>query len=64
MGAATETMDIIRGGSFLVEEHPLEQVFIPEEFTEEEQMTGDLVADFVTARSFRCWTNSRRASRE
>ena len=31
---ATETMDIIRGGSFLVEEHPLDQVFIPEEFTE------------------------------
>ena len=47
MAAATETMDIIRGGSFLVEEHPLDQVFIPEEFTEEEQMTGDLVAEFV-----------------
>ena len=47
MGAATETLDIIRGGSFLVEEHPLDQVFIPEEFTEEEEMIGDLVADFV-----------------
>ncbi len=44
---ATETLDIIRGGSFLVEDHPLDQVFIPEEFTEEEQMTGDLVRDFV-----------------
>ena len=44
---ATETMNIIRGGSFLVEEHPLEQVFIPEEFTEEEQMTGELVSDFI-----------------
>ena len=47
MGAATETMNIIRGGSFLVEDHPLEQVFIPEEFTEEELMTGDLARDFV-----------------
>jgi len=47
MGAATETMNIIRGGSFLVEDHPLEQVFIPEEFTEEERMTGDLAWDFV-----------------
>jgi alkylation response protein AidB-like acyl-CoA dehydrogenase len=47
MGAATETMNIIRGGSFLVEEHPLDQVFIPEEFTEEERMTGDLANDFV-----------------
>jgi alkylation response protein AidB-like acyl-CoA dehydrogenase len=47
MGAATETMNIIRGGSFLVEEHPLEQVFIPEEFTEEERMTGELAWDFV-----------------
>ncbi len=45
--SATETMDIIRGGSFLVEEHPLEQVFIPEEFTEEEIMTADLARDFV-----------------
>jgi alkylation response protein AidB-like acyl-CoA dehydrogenase len=47
MAPATETLEIIRGGSFLVEEHPLDQVFIPEEFTEEEQMTGELVADFV-----------------
>jgi alkylation response protein AidB-like acyl-CoA dehydrogenase len=47
MATSTETMNIIRGGSFLVEEHPLEQVFIPEEFTEEERMTGDLAAEFV-----------------
>jgi alkylation response protein AidB-like acyl-CoA dehydrogenase len=47
MGAATEKMEIIQGGSFLIEEHPLEQVFIPEEFTEEERMTGDLARDFV-----------------
>jgi alkylation response protein AidB-like acyl-CoA dehydrogenase len=47
MSATTETMNIIRGGSFLVEEHPLDQVFIPEEFTEEELMTGELARDFV-----------------
>jgi len=47
MSATIETMNIIRGGSFLVEEHPLDQVFIPEEFTEEEVMTGELARDFV-----------------
>ena len=47
MGAATETMNIIRGGSFLIEEHPLDQVFIPEEFAEEERLIGDLARDFV-----------------
>ena len=47
MSATTETMNIIRGGSFLVEEHPLDQVFTPEEFTEEELMTAELARDFV-----------------
>jgi len=46
MGAVSE-MNIIQGGSFLVEEHPLEQVFTPEEFTEDELMTGQLARDFV-----------------
>jgi alkylation response protein AidB-like acyl-CoA dehydrogenase len=47
MSGATETMDIIRGGSFLVEEHPLEQVFTPEDFTEDELMMAQLAHDFV-----------------
>jgi len=38
---------IIKGGSFLTEDHPLEKVFIPEEFTEEEKMIGKLMHDFV-----------------
>ena len=36
MGASTEAVSILRGGSFLVEDHPLERIFIPEEFTAEE----------------------------
>ncbi|MCP4547730.1 MAG: acyl-CoA dehydrogenase [bacterium] len=39
--------DLIRGCSFLVEEHPLDMVFIPEEFSQEEKMIGDLVLKFV-----------------
>jgi alkylation response protein AidB-like acyl-CoA dehydrogenase len=47
MSATTETMNIIRGGSFLVEEHPLDQVFTPEEFTEDERMIAELARNFV-----------------
>ncbi len=38
---------MVRGCSFLVEEHPLERVFTPEEFSQEEKMIGDMVAQFV-----------------
>ncbi len=41
------TTEMIRGCSFLVEEHPLERVFTPEEFSQEEKMIGDMVAKFV-----------------
>jgi len=35
------------GGQFLLEEEELEQVFTPEDFTEEHQMIGKMTADFV-----------------
>ncbi len=38
---------IIKGCSFLTEDHPLEKVFIPEEFNDEEKMIGKLIYDFV-----------------
>ena len=41
------TTDMIRGCSFLVEEHPLERVFTPEGFNSEEKMIGDMVSQFV-----------------
>jgi len=45
--AATRNTAMIHGGSFLVGEHPLDQVFTPEEFNADERMIGDLVEKFV-----------------
>lgn len=39
--------EIIRGCSFLTEDHNLEQIFIPEEFNDEAKMIGKLTSDFV-----------------
>jgi alkylation response protein AidB-like acyl-CoA dehydrogenase len=36
-----------RGGSFLVEDRAPEQVFTPEDFTEEQRMIGETAADFM-----------------
>ena len=47
MAQGTTRTEILRGCSFLVEEHPLEKVFTPEDFNEEERMIAKLVWDFV-----------------
>ncbi|GAB2773066.1 acyl-CoA dehydrogenase family protein [Salinimicrobium soli] len=39
--------DLIRGGQFLVKETKAEDVFTPEDFTEEQQMMKDSVKEFV-----------------
>jgi alkylation response protein AidB-like acyl-CoA dehydrogenase len=36
-----------RGGSFLIEERRVEEVFTPEDFTEEQRMIGDTAAEFM-----------------
>src|SRR4051812_32744495 len=38
---------VVKGGSFLVEEHAPEDVFTPEDFTEEHRMIGQTAEDFV-----------------
>ncbi len=38
---------MILGCSFLVDEHPPEQVFAPEDFSQDERMIGDMVEKFV-----------------
>ncbi len=47
---ATETRTPVlaaRGGSFLIEERRLEEVFTPEDFSEEQRMIGDTAAEFM-----------------
>ncbi|NQU35514.1 MAG: acyl-CoA dehydrogenase family protein, partial [Bacteroidetes bacterium] len=42
-----ETKAAIRGGEFLIKEVTIDQVFIPEEFDEEQQMIAESCVDFV-----------------
>ena len=42
-----ETKAAIRGGEFLIKEVTTDQVFIPEEFDEEQQMIAESCADFI-----------------
>ena len=39
--------DAIKGGEFLIRETKAENIFIPEEFNEEQKMIGDMCLDFV-----------------
>ena len=43
---ATEEKDLLRGGQFLVKETKCEDVFTPEDFSEEQQMMKDAVMEF------------------
>jgi alkylation response protein AidB-like acyl-CoA dehydrogenase len=42
-----EKDEVIKGGEFLIKETKAENVFIPEEFSEEQHMIGDMCNDFV-----------------
>ncbi len=42
-----ENDDVIKGGEFLIKKTIAENVFIPEEFDEEQHMIGDMCLDFV-----------------
>jgi alkylation response protein AidB-like acyl-CoA dehydrogenase len=47
MTAVSEKKDFVLGGSFLIEERSSEEVFTPEDFTEEQRMIGDTTREFV-----------------
>ncbi|NRR04249.1 acyl-CoA dehydrogenase family protein [Brevibacillus sp. RS1.1] len=42
-----ETKDLIRGGSFLIDAGSADDVFVPEEYTEEQKMIAKTTEDFV-----------------
>jgi hypothetical protein len=44
-----ETKKTIKGGEFLITETPYEDIFIPEEFDEEQQMIAQTCRDFLAA---------------
>lgn len=49
MSAAAEEKQIIKGGSFLIEERLPEEIFTPEDFTDEHRMIAETTREFVDA---------------
>ena len=47
MSAAVEERQIIKGGAFLIEERTPEEIFTPEDFTEEHRMIAETTREFV-----------------
>ena len=46
MNSETTNNDILRGGQFIVKETPCEDIFTPEDFTEEQRMMKEAVIEF------------------
>jgi len=49
MAVAEDKKTSIKGGEFLIKETPASQIFIPEEFSEEQKMIADTCRDFLKA---------------
>jgi alkylation response protein AidB-like acyl-CoA dehydrogenase len=47
MSAVAEDKQIIKGGSFLIEERSPEEIFTPEDFTEEHRMIAETTREFI-----------------
>ena len=47
MSAVAEEKKLIKGGSFLIEERQPEEIFTPEDFTEEHRMIADTTRQFT-----------------
>src|SRR5688572_33313658 len=47
MSAVAEQKQIVKGGSFLIEERTPEEIFTPEDFTEEHRMIADTTRQFI-----------------
>ena len=47
MSAVAEQKELIKGGAFLIEEYTPEQIFTPEDFTEEHRMIAETTRQFV-----------------
>ena len=47
MSAVAEQKKLIKGGAFLIEERTPEEIFTPEDFTEEHRMIADTTRQFI-----------------
>ena len=55
MSKAVETQKAIRGGEFLIRETLASEIFIPEEFNEEQKMIRQQCKDFLDKEVFNLW---------
>ncbi len=49
MAAVIEQKEIVKGGSFLIEEHTPAEIFTPEDFNEEHRMIAETTRQFMDA---------------
>ncbi|HYJ86035.1 MAG TPA: acyl-CoA dehydrogenase family protein, partial [Pyrinomonadaceae bacterium] len=47
MSAVVEQKQIVKGGAFLIEERTTEEIFTPEDFTEEHRMIAETTRQFI-----------------
>ena len=47
MSAATDTLQLLKGGEFLIRDSRPEDIFIPEELNEEQLMVKQMCKDFL-----------------
>src|SRR5262249_62393713 len=47
MSDVAEQKELIKGGAFLIEERTPEEIFTPEDFTEEHRMIADTTRQFI-----------------
>lgn len=53
-----ENRKVLKSGEFLVEEVEANDIFIPEEFNEEQHMIADTIKDFFAAELYPIWIRS------
>ena len=47
MSAVAEQKQLVKGGAFLIEERAPEEIFTPEDFTEEHRMIAETTRQFI-----------------
>ena len=47
MSAVVEQKQVVQGGSFLIEDRTTQEIFTPEDFTEEHRMIAETTRQFI-----------------
>ena len=47
MSAVVEQKQVVKGGAFMIEDRTIEEIFTPEDFTEEHRMIAETTRQFI-----------------